>query len=336
MKILLTGGAGYLGSVLLPKLLRRQHDVRVVDNGYFGFSHLKNMLPNVDLVREDLCLVNKDPRFLAQLLDGVDAVIHLAAMSNDPTAELDPKVTREVNTTTTATIAKACKQKGTRFLFSSSCSIYGGSSELIDESGKKGPLTTYAVSKVEAENALLELSDEKWRPIILRNGTLFGYSPRMRFDLVVNTFSLFSSLKNEIKVFGAGEQWRPFLHVSDCARAFIHFMEKGSVKHPIYNIGHENMTVAQLASLFQTMNPALKVVSVPGDGDDRRNYRVVVDRMREEGFETRVSVAMGAEEIQDAIVSGAIPDPESVLYQNVKWLKQLGLNPPRGRILRAA
>lgn len=336
MKFLLTGGAGYLGSVLLPKLLRRQHDVRVVDNGYFGFAHIKHMLPHIDLVREDLCAVNKDSGLVSQLLENVDAVIHLAAMSNDPTAELDPQVTREVNTDTTITLATAAKKAGVKFLFSSSCSVYGGSEKLIDESGARSPLTTYAVSKVEAENALLKLADARWKPVILRNGTLFGFSPRMRFDLVVNTFSLFSALRNEIKVFGAGEQWRPFLHVSDCARAFIHFAERPQLKHLIYNIAHQNMTVTEVAALFSTLNPKLKVNTVKGDGDDRRNYQVTTEKMKSEGFSTRISVAMGAEEMQDAIVSGAIPDPESILYQNVKWLKQLGLNPPRGLFLKVA
>ena len=336
MRILLTGGAGYLGSVLLPKLLARQHDVRVVDNGYFGFAHLKNLLPHIELVREDLCRINSDFAFARTLLEGVDVVIHLAAMSNDPSAELDPSVTRTVNTHTTVTLAKAAKAMGVRFIFSSSCSVYGGSEKLIDENGKRAPLTTYAVSKMEAEDELLKLVDKNWNPIILRNGTLFGFSPRMRFDLVVNTFSLFSCLKNEIKVFGAGDQWRPFLHVSDCARAFLFFAEKPDCEHIIYNVAHENMTVTQVADIMQSLNPSLKVVVNREGGTDHRNYRVVFDRLKKTGFQTRVSVIMGAEEIQDAILTGAIPDPESVLYQNVKWLKQLGLQPPRGLHLKVA
>jgi nucleoside-diphosphate-sugar epimerase len=331
MKILVTGGAGYLGAVLLPKLLARGHKLRVIDVGYFGLGHLRAIQPSIELVREDIRRANADAEFRKTLFDGCDAVLHLAALSNDPSADLNPGLTEEVNTVTTRTLAEAARERGVRFVFSSSCSVYGGADGEMDENGVIGPLTTYAVSKAKAEKALFDLETAKWKPVILRNGTLFGYSPKMRFDLVVNIFSLYSVLRNEIKVFGGGSHWRPFVHVNDCARAFVFFAEKPALKYSCYNVAHENLRVLDVAAIFRGLNPRLNVVQVPADEKDQRDYRTSVARLREEGFRSRTGVEEGAEGIMEAIVNGSIPDPESVYYQNAKWLKELNANPPAGK-----
>ena len=323
MNILVTGGAGYLGTVLIPKLLARGHRVRVIDLGYFGLGHLRSLRPPIELIREDIRRVGSDARFLQNLLDGCDCVIHLAAISNDPSAELNPELTEEVNFRTTQILAEAARARGIKFLFSSSCSVYGEAEGEMDEEGIVDPLTTYAASKIKAERVLEELTDATWSPVILRNGTLFGYCPRMRFDLVVNIFSLYSTLYNEIKIFGDGQHWRPFLHISDCARAFVYFAEKPEHNYRCYNIAHENRRVIDLAVIFRRINPRLRVVHLELQDLDRRDYRVSVQRVREEGFETRIDVEMGAEEMVDAIVSGLIPDPESIYYRNAKWLNEL-------------
>jgi len=332
MNILVTGGAGYLGSVLLPKLLVRGHRVRVVDIGYFGIGHLRSLRPTVDVSRRDLREVIDDPALCQTLLEGCDCVIHLAAISNDPSADLNPGLTEAVNFRSTEILARAARDRGIRFLFSSSCSVYGAAEGDIEEDGVVSPLTTYAVSKVKAERVLEELADARWSPIVLRNGTLFGYSPRMRFDLVVNIFSLHSTLSNELKIFGGGQQWRPFLHVSDCARAFVFFAEQLELRYQCYNIAHENLQVVDVAALFQRLNPSLRVTRLTLPEIDQRNYRVSTRRMQEAGFRTRVGVGMGAEEMVDAIVSGLIPDPESIYYRNAKWLRELthiGAKDPR-------
>ena len=323
MHVLVTGGAGYLGSLLLPKLLARGHSVRVLDLGYFGLGHLRGLRPAIELVREDLRAVVASPAALRDCLVGCDCVIHLAAVSNDPSAELNPELTDEVNFRATQALAEASRQCGARFVFSSSCSVYGGASEELDEEGPVTPLTTYAASKVKAEEVLRDMASPSWSPVILRNGTLFGYSPRMRFDLVVNIFSLYSALHNEIKIFGTGEQWRPFLHVSDCARALVHFAECRETAHVCYNVAHENMRIVDVAKMFERMNPALVTRHVDAMDDDRRDYRVSIQRIVAEGFQTRVGVEAGAEEMVEAIVSGAIPDPESIFYRNAKWLREL-------------
>ena len=336
MKVLVTGGAGYLGSVLVPKLLARGHHVRVVDLGYFGLDHLRRLWSpgggrseealrwkRVEVIREDLRAILTKPNLARELMDGCDAVIHLAAISNDPSADLHPDLTEEVNVGVTTRLAELARQERVRFMFSSSCSIYGEAEGQIDETGNTNPLTVYATSKVTAEKILGELQDPNWTPTILRNGTLFGFSPRMRFDLVVNIFSFQSVLYGQLKVFGDGLQWRPFLHVGDCARAFIHFLENPDTRRATYNIANENLRVVDLVKTFRAVNPRLEVVHVATQDADKRNYRVSNRRMLDAGFRPRVSVELGAEEMVDAIVGGLIPDPESIFYRNAKWLKEL-------------
>lgn len=323
MNTLVTGGAGYLGSVLVPKLVARGHSVRVLDVGYFGTESIRGVRPAIDLVRDDIRRVISDSSFADDLLSGCDCVIHLSAISNDPSAELNPRLTHEVNFEATVAMAEAARRQGARFLFSSSCSVYGEADYLLDEEGPVQPQTVYAESKVEAERALLEMADETWKPLILRNGTLFGFSPRMRFDLVVNIFSLYSALYGEIKVFGSGMQWRPYLHVRDCARAFTYLAELEQPRHPCYNVAHENLRVTQVANIFSLVRPGLQVTHHDLADIDNRDYRVRTDRLRDEGFSPRVTVEAGAEEMIEAVVSGAIPDPESVFYRNAKWLREL-------------
>ena len=323
MNILVTGGAGYLGSVLVPKLLVRGHRVRVLDIGYFGVEHLRAMRPTVEMVRDDVRSVISDRAQLDAVLKDIDVVVHLAAISNDPSAELHPQLTEEVNFESTRDLAIACKERNIRFIFSSSCSVYGEAAKEQDEDGSTNPLTVYAKSKVDSDKFLLGLADKKWRPAILRNGTLYGFSPRMRFDLVINIFSYTSTLYNELRVFGDGLQWRPFLHVADCARAFIHFVETPNHKHLMCNIAHENLRVIDLIDVFKGINPIARERFIELENPDNRNYHVSVARMLDEGIQPRVTVTAGAEEIVEAIVTGRIADPEAIYYRNAKWLKEL-------------
>ena len=323
MNILVTGGAGYLGSVLLPKLLARGHRVRVVDLGYFGVSHLRSLRRSVELVREDIRSFCDNRRACDEALEGMDCAIHLAAISNDPSAELNPGLTEQVNFKATQALAESAKAKGAKFIFSSSCSVYGAADGEIGEAANVNPLTAYAQSKVHSDQFLESAATSNWRPVILRNGTLYGYSPRMRFDLVVNIFAFMGVLNNELPVFGEGSQWRPFLHISDCARAFIHFAEAPEAEHLMYNIAHENLRVVDLLSIFKGILPTVQVKFLPSADVDSRNYRVSTKRMQSAGFQPMVSVRLGAEEVVDALLSGAIPDPESIFHRNAKWMKEL-------------
>src|SRR6266516_3427993 len=323
MNILVTGGAGYLGSVLLPKLLARGHRVRVIDLGYFGVSHLRALRPGIELIREDIRLFCDKRGACDQALENIDCVIHLAAISNDPSAELNPNLTDQINFKSTQALAESAKRRNIKFIFSSSCSVYGAADGEIDETGDVNPLTTYAQSKVNSDRFLESIAAKDWQPIILRNGTLYGYSPRMRFDLVVNIFALMAVLNNELPVFGKGLQWRPFLHISDCARAFIHFAEAPQSEHLMYNIAHENLRVVDLLYVFKEIIPNVNVKFLPTADMDSRNYRVSTKRMQGEGFKPIVKVRVGAEEVVDALVSGSIPDPESIFHRNAKWMKEL-------------
>jgi nucleoside-diphosphate-sugar epimerase len=281
------------------------------------------LTPAPEVVREDLRSARTSPGLVRALVDGCDAIVHLAAISNDPSAELHPELTEEVNVGVTGALAEAARARRIPFLFSSSCSIYGAADEEIDETGATNPLTVYASSKVAAEKLLADMAGGRWRATVLRNGTLFGYSTRMRFDLVVNIFSFQSVLYNRIKVFGDGAQWRPFLHVADCARAFVHLLERPEPAFACYNIAHENLRVIDLVGVFKGINPRLDVEFVASADVDARNYRVSTRRMAAEGFRPRITVEMGSEEMVDAIVSGLVPDPESIFYRNAKWLKEL-------------
>ena len=323
MNILVTGGAGYLGSVLIPKLIVRGHRVRVVDVGYFGVGHLRSMRSSLELIREDIRRFCEDPKECARALEDMDCVIHLAAISNDPSAELDPALTDYVNFRATQTLAEAAKARGCRFVFSSSCSVYGEALHEMDEGGELRPCTAYAQSKVNSDRFLNSIASSTWKPVVLRNGTLFGYSPRMRFDLVVNIFAFMSTLYNEVKIFGDGLQWRPFLHVSDCARAFVHFAESDESEHIIYNIANENLRVVDLVDIYAEINPNLRPIFLDTADKDVRNYHVSTRRMREAGFRPRVHVRDGSEEMVEAVITGLIADPESIFYRNAKWMKEL-------------
>jgi len=169
MTFLVTGGAGYLGSVLIPRLLMRKHNVRILDIGYFGMGHFQSYQPSVEIIREDLRQIVQNDSSLDQLLDGVDGIIHLAAISNDPSAELYPELTEEVNVTATRILAQKAQERGIRFIFSSSCSIYGKHDGLADENSSVQPVSIYAKSKVRCEEILDEISDPSWPYVILRN-----------------------------------------------------------------------------------------------------------------------------------------------------------------------
>ncbi|QJP14290.1 SDR family oxidoreductase [Starkeya sp. ORNL1] len=323
MNILVTGGAGYLGSVLVPNLLMRGHNVRVIDIGYFGLSHLRGLTSQMELIGSDLTRINSDKKFLEDLLDKQDCIIHLAALSNDPSAEAYPSLTYALNFYTTSILAKAARDRGIRFVFASSCSVYGENDGELIETSSVNPRTIYAQSKYDAENELLRLASASWRPVILRCGTLFGFSRRMRFDLVVNVFSLYSTLHNRIRVFGDGLQWRPFLSVQDCARAFMLTAETKNLSFMIYNVANENLRISEVANTFKRINPSLQVTYVPTQDPDQRDYRVSAKRIADEGFYPHLKVEAGAKRVASAITQGLINDPESSRHNNLKWLREL-------------
>jgi nucleoside-diphosphate-sugar epimerase len=245
--ILVAGGAGYIGSVLVPRLLDRGYRIRVLDRMYFGEESLADVRDRLELVVAD---VRNIP---ASALDGVDGVINLSGLSNDPTAEFDPEANWQMNAIATETLGRLCVERGIeRYVFASSCSLYDGLPPgMHDETAPIQPRAAYATSKRYGEEKLLELAGEGLCPVLLRNGTVYGWSPRMRFDLVVNTFVKDALLTGKLMLHGGGWMWRPLVDVRDVADAMIASYEAPSdlVRGEIFNVLHSNYQIRELAML---------------------------------------------------------------------------------------
>jgi len=317
--ILVTGGAGYIGSVLVRKLLAEGERVRVLDRFLFGGEGLAGIDPSPDLevLHRDL----RDPRAHAEALDGVGTVIHLAAIVGDKAVALDEERAVQTNWIATVAFARSAAARGVRrFVFASTCSVYGeGRDEVLTEDSPVKPLTLYAETRWHAEQGLLELAAEgTLEPILMRFGTVYGLSPRMRFDLVVNLLARDAVLKGEVSIFG-GTQWRPFVHVGDIARA-LRLAIAGPVPDgtPILNVGDnlENYQLQDLKDEIEEQVPGVKVRLLPA-AKDPRTYRVSFDRIeRLWGFRAEKRVGQGIAEIAEAIRSGRIAQPYDARYVN--------------------
>ena len=247
--ILVAGGAGYIGCVLVPRLLQRGYKVRVLDRFYFGEETIADFAHQIETIVADVREVPPDA------LDGVDGVINLAGLSNDPTAEFDPDANWQMNAVATETLGRMCVEAGVpRYVFASSCSLYDGLPPgMWGEDAPIQPRAAYATSKRYGEEKLLELADEnpEFCPVILRNGTVYGYSPRMRFDLVVNTFTKDALIGGKLMLHGGGWMWRPLVDVRDVADAMIAAFEAPAekVRGEIFNVLHSNYQIRELAML---------------------------------------------------------------------------------------
>lgn len=245
--ILVPGGAGYIGCVLVPRLLARGYRVRVLDRLYFGKEPLAEFADQIDLVVGD---VRELPD---EAFDGVDGVINLSGLSNDPTAEFNPQANWEMNAVGTEKLGRTCLERGIeRYVFASSCSLYDGLPPgMHGEDAPIRPRAAYATSKRYGEERLLEMVDAGLCPVILRNGTVYGWSPRMRFDLVVNTFVKDALLSGTLKLHGGGWMWRPLVDIGDCADAMIAAYEAPAdlVRGEIFNVVHSNYQIRELAMI---------------------------------------------------------------------------------------
>ena len=254
--VFVSGGAGYLGSVMVPMLLDEGYEVTVMDRLYFGREPLAPVLdnPRFHLIEGDITDLAAHNGFL----DGVDAVIHLAALSNDPSSDLDPARTQRVNYEATMELARRAARAGVkRFIMASSCSVFGSdAAPIVDESSMPEPVSIYAKTKVESERDLFTLSAPGMAITALRMATLYGLSPRMRFDLAVNLMTMNAVTKRSIYVMGGGSQWRPFLHVVDASRAFMTALQAPAetIDRDVFNIGSEqhNYQISDLALLVQS------------------------------------------------------------------------------------
>lgn len=325
--VLVTGGAGYIGCVLVPRLLERGHGVRVLDKLVFGADGLGPVEGQIELFQGDICTLDEG------VLDDVDCVIHLAGLSNDPTAEFNPAANMRINVEGTRNLALACVRRGVpRFVLASSCSIYYRRDPyegLLDERAGVNPTAPYSLSKVLCERQLGELASPAFCPVFLRKGTVFGPSPRMRYDLVVNAFVRDAWRGGRLTVFNGGEMWRPLLDVRDAADAYVRALELPAeqVRGRAFNLLHKNYRILELAHWTKHVLRDRRPIEVDvqyGQGPPPRSYQVSGARFAATfGYSPPRGIAAAALELWERMEQGIATDFDNPEYSNIAWLQLL-------------
>jgi nucleoside-diphosphate-sugar epimerase len=329
-KILLVGGAGYVGSVLAQELVERGFAVRVLDRFYFGAHGLDAIRDQVEVVQGDMRAVPP------AVLDDVHTVVNIGGLSNDPTAEYNPKANFEMNTTASIRLAQQCQERGVpRYLYASSCSIYdrGVADEerdvLLDETANVDPRAAYSSSKHAAERALLAMASPAFTVAAMRKGTLYGYSPRMRYDLVVNTFVKDCLSQGSMTLHYGGEMWRPLVDVRDAARAYVRLIQAApeTINGQLYNLVYRNFRISEVALRVREALRALGLaVDIRTDYSYKgvRNYRVSGRKM-EVGlkFRPEISIEESVENMVKEIRRANATDFDNPRYYNIRWIRAL-------------
>lgn len=321
VKVLVTGGAGYIGSILSRALLERGHDVTCLDRLFFGIDSIKEIASRITLVKGDVRW------FEPNVLRDVDAVLDLASLSNDPSGELDPEKTLQINYKGRARVAAlAKKQRVKKYVLASTCSVYGFQEGTLTEESGVNPLTTYARANVLAEKEVLALADESFSVTALRQATVYGFSPRMRFDLAVNGMVLGFFRNGKIPIMRDGEQWRPFVHVKDTSEAFIRVLESDSelVNSQVFNVGSDEQNV----QVFNLAKLVAESVDLPFNYEwygspDKRSYRVSFEKIRRTlGYKPVYTPKEGSKEVFEALKNGSL-NPDDPRTITVKWYHHL-------------
>lgn len=326
--VLVTGGAGYVGSVLVPKLLEKGYRVTVIDLYIYGEDVLDSVKdnPNLKQVKGDI----RDKALLDRELFGIDAVIHLACISNDPSFELDPNLSRSINYDATLGLVDLAKQKHVkRFIFASSSSVYGvKEEENVTEELSLEPLTDYSKYKALCEEYMLEKHDENFAVLVLRPATVCGYSPRQRLDLTVNILTNHAINRGKIKVFG-GEQKRPNIHIEDVTDLYVKSLEydKEKIGGKIFNAGYQNYKVSEIANIVKNVigNKDLEIINEPTD--DNRSYHISSKKIKRElGFSPMHNIEEAVRDLKEAFMSGKLFDPmNNISYYNIKTMQEINL-----------
>lgn len=327
MRILLTGHDGYIGTVLVPILQRAGHDVVGLDAGWFSACAFGPQPEAPASVRTDVRDVE------AESLADIDAVVHLANLSNDPLGNLDPGLTERVNATASVRLAALARQAGVgRFVFASSCSLYGAAGQdAVDETAAFNPVTPYGEAKVTAERGIRPLACDSFSPVFLRNATVYGVSPRLRFDLVVNNLTAWAVATGAIRMTSDGTPWRPLVHVEDVSRAVLAVLEapREAVHREAFNVGREgeNYQIRDVARIVGEEVPGCAVTFADGASADTRSYRVSFAKIEERLPDWRPTwtVRDGVREVRGALTGLDLPPEvfEGPRYSRIAHLQRL-------------
>jgi nucleoside-diphosphate-sugar epimerase len=326
-KVLVTGGAGYVGAVLVPKLLKEGHNAKVIDLYIYGEEVLDSVKNNPNLVQVKGDIRSRE--LLERELPGYDTVIHLACISNDPSYELDPDLGKSINYDAFITLVDVAKKAGVKnFIYASSSSVYGVKDvPEVTEDLSLEPLTDYSKYKALCEDVLLKEASDDFIVTIIRPSTVCGYSPRLRLDLTVNILTNHAVNKGEITVFG-GEQMRPNLHIEDMTDFYVFLLglSDGKIQRKIYNVGYENYKVSEIAELVKkVIDPNLPIKTTPSD--DNRSYHVSSKKVKEElGYVPRHTIEEAVSDLKKAFDKGKIPDSMTDMrYYNIKTMQHVNL-----------
>lgn len=329
--ILIVGGAGYLGTVLCLQLIKKGYRVRILDSMLYGDYGVKKVIEQTN--HKNIEVLEGDARNISTLvraLTDIDAVINVAAIVGDPACKDKPEMAIETNYLANKALADACKyQQINRFIYASTCSVYGQSDEdkELDENAPLNPVSLYARSKIQSEESLLSMKDENFSPIILRMSTLYGYSPRMRFDLVINTMTKDAVKNKQINVFGGGKHWRPLLSVEDAAQAYIKCLEAPleKVKGEVFNVGssQQNYQIIDIAKLVHKLVPTAQLMVEKSSDNDPRNYMVSFAKIEKLlKFKARQTVEKAIQQMKQAILDGEFEDVNHSKYYNIKYINE--------------
>jgi nucleoside-diphosphate-sugar epimerase len=324
-KIFITGGAGYVGAVLVPHLLEKDYFVTVLDLMIYGDDVLPKH-PNLQSVKGDI----RDQALLKKLIPGHDAVIHLACISNDPSFELNPELGKSINLDAFRPLVEFSKNAGVdRFIYASSSSVYGVKTEPdVHEEMALEPLTDYSKFKADCEKILAEYQSEDFTTVTIRPATVCGFSPRQRLDVVVNILTNLAYHKREISVFG-GEQLRPNIHIADMVEAYMVILkaQKDKVAGKIFNAGYENQPVRELAQTVKNVvGEDVKLITTPTE--DNRSYHISSKKIKDElGFEAKHTIRDAAQDLCTAFKKGLLPNSlDYEMYFNIKRMQSLRLS----------